>query len=116
MGNVDENQLITGSYSYQSLPGILSFENKQAYWQKLVVPHIKAKTDPDTQEPIVQNGSYVPDDDRATATFTVGNTPGAALPNSGGPGTSMISLLGISLICLACAGYVMKRRRKCETA
>lgn len=63
LGNVDENQLITGSYSYQSLPGILSFENKQAYWQKLYVPYIKAKKDPDTQEPIFQNGSYVPDDE-----------------------------------------------------
>ena len=63
LGNVDENQLITGSYSYQSLPNMLSFDNKQAYWQKLVVPHIKAKMDPDTQEPIVQNGSYVPDDE-----------------------------------------------------
>ena len=69
-----------------------------------------------TESNVIAGVSYVPDDDRATATFTVGNTPGAALPNSGGPGTSMISLLGISLICLACAGYVMKRRRKCETA
>jgi hypothetical protein len=63
LGNVDENQLITGSYSYQSLPNMLSFDNKQAYWQKLVVPHIKAKIDPGTQEPIFQNGSYVPDDE-----------------------------------------------------
>lgn len=63
LGNVDENQLITGSYSYQSLPDILSYDNKQAYWQKLVVPHIKARIDPDTHEPIMQNGSYVPDDE-----------------------------------------------------
>ena len=63
LGNVDENQLITGSYSYQSLPGMLSYDNKQAYWQKLYVPHIKAKTDPVTQEPIMQDGSYVPDDE-----------------------------------------------------
>ena len=63
LGNVDENQLITGSYSYQSLPGLLSYDNKQAYWQKLYVPHIKAKIDPDTREPIMQNGSYVPDDE-----------------------------------------------------
>ncbi len=63
LGNVDENQLITGSYSYQSLPGILSFENKQAYWQKLYVPFIKAKIDPGTQEPIFQDGSYLPDDE-----------------------------------------------------
>ena len=64
LGNVDENQLITGSYSYQSLPGILSFDNKQAYWQKLNVPYIKAKTDPVTLEPQkFPDGSYVPDDE-----------------------------------------------------
>lgn len=63
LGNVDENQLITGSYSYQSLPGMLSFDNKQAYWQKLSVPYIKAKIDPDTHEPVKQDGNYVPDDE-----------------------------------------------------
>ncbi len=63
LGNVDENQLITGSYSYQNLPGLLSYNNKQAYWQKLYVPHIKAKIDPDTQKPIKQDGCYVPDDE-----------------------------------------------------
>ena len=68
LGNVDENQLISGTYSYQSLPNMLSFDNKQAYWQKLYVPYIKAKIDPDTQEPIkLQNGSYMPDD--ATLAF-----------------------------------------------
>ena len=51
LGNVDENQLITGSYTYNSLPNILSYDNKQAYWQKLVVPHIKAEIDPVTKKP-----------------------------------------------------------------
>ncbi len=64
LGNVDENQLITGSYSYQSLPRMLSYDNKQAYWQKLYVPYIKAKKDLVTGEPIkLQNGSYMPDDE-----------------------------------------------------
>ena len=63
LGNVEENQLISGSYSYQSLPNMLSYDNKQAYWQKLYVPHIKAKIDPNTNEPIMQDGSYVPDDE-----------------------------------------------------
>ena len=68
LGNVDENQLISGTYSYQSLPNMLSFDNKQAYWQKLYVPYIKAKIDTDTQEPIkLPNGSYMPDD--ATLAF-----------------------------------------------
>lgn len=63
MGNVDENQLITGSYAYNSLPNMLSFDNKQAYWQRLYVPHIKAKIDSLTQEPIKQDGCFVPDDE-----------------------------------------------------
>jgi hypothetical protein len=63
LGNVDENQLITGSYSYNSLPNMLSYDNKQAYWQRLYVPHIKAKIDPTTQEPMKQDGCYVPDDE-----------------------------------------------------
>lgn len=63
LGNVDENQLITGSPSYESLPDLLSYDNKQAYWQKLYVPHIKAKIDSVTHKPMIQNGSYVPDDE-----------------------------------------------------
>ena len=43
---------------------------------------------------------------------SVGNTPGAALPNSGGPGTRFIYLLGIMLAGLAGAGLVMKRKRR----
>lgn len=63
LGNVDENQLITGSFSYQSLPNLLSYDNKQAYWQKLYVPHIKAQIDEDTQKPVMQDGCYVPDEE-----------------------------------------------------
>lgn len=65
LGNVDENQLITGSYSYQSLPGMLSYDNKQAYWQKLQVPYIKANINSSTQEPEMDDGSYLPDDETA---------------------------------------------------
>ena len=60
LGNVDENQLISGSYSYQNLPNMLSYDNKQAYWQELRVPYIKANTN----EPM-QDGSYVPDTETA---------------------------------------------------
>ena len=63
LGNVDENQLITGSYAYNSLPNMLSYDNKQAYWQRIYVPHIKAKIDPQTQKPKTQDGRYVPDDE-----------------------------------------------------
>lgn len=62
LGNVEENQLISGSYSYQNLPNLLSYENKQAYWQELHVPYIKAKLGEYTHEPIMQEGGYTPDD------------------------------------------------------
>lgn len=43
---------------------------------------------------------------------TIENTPGAALPHTGGHGTNMLYLLGITLIGLAGAGFVMKKRRR----
>jgi hypothetical protein len=46
------------------------------------------------------------------AKFVIENEPGAALPNTGGPGTSLICLLGIMLTGLAGAGMVMQLRRK----
>ena len=65
LGNVDENQLITGSYSYQVLPTLLSYEGKQAYWQKVNVRQVHAKIDPATNQPVQQGGSYLPDDETA---------------------------------------------------
>lgn|GEM_PF-2364708 len=50
--------------------------------------------------------------DADNATFTVGNTPGAALPSTGGSGTNLYYLLGTMLIALAGAALVMTRRRK----
>ena len=44
--------------------------------------------------------------------FTVGNAPGAALPNTGGPGTTLIYLFGIMFTGLAGAGLVMRKRRR----
>jgi LPXTG-motif cell wall-anchored protein len=44
--------------------------------------------------------------------ITVENTPGASLPNAGGPGTNLIYLFGIMLTGLAGTGLVMKRRRR----
>ena len=44
-------------------------------------------------------------------TFVVENEPGAALPNTGGPGTSLFYLLGIMLTCFSGGGIVMRRRK-----
>ena len=67
LGNVDENQLISGSYAYDNLPSLLSFDNKQAYWQELHVPHIEAKEDADGN-PIedLEKGGYLPTDQTAS--------------------------------------------------
>ena len=61
LGNVDENQLISGSYAYDNLPSLLSYSNKQAYWQELHVPSIDADYDEETGEPIMDGHCYVPD-------------------------------------------------------
>jgi len=44
------------------------------------------------------------------ATVTCGNEPGAELPHTGGPGTTLFAMLGIMLIAFAGAGmFVMKK-------
>ena len=62
LANIDENQLETGTRSYQTLPALLSYERKQAYWQKLYLPFVKAKIDETTHQPVMVDGSYVADD------------------------------------------------------
>ncbi len=52
--------------------------------------------------------TYVAD----SRTATVVNEPGAALPSTGGPGTTALYLLGIMLTGLAGAGLVMRKRRR----
>ena len=46
----------------------------------------------------------------ADQSFTVGNTPGAALPNTGGPGTRLFTILG-SILILGAGVLLWKRRR-----
>ena len=60
LGNIDENQLVTGSYSFQILPAMFSYEGKQAYWQSISNVSIGALKDKDGQ-PVIKNGSYLPD-------------------------------------------------------
>ena len=55
------------------------------------------------------NGGY---DGTVSADITVGNTPGTALPNTGGSGTTAFYLLGFMLTVFAGAGLVMRKRRK----
>ena len=48
----------------------------------------------------------------ANATFRVGNTPGAALTSTGGPGTNILYLLGSLMLAFGSAGFVMRKRRR----
>lgn len=50
--------------------------------------------------------------DTATNTATLGNVAGAALPNTGGPGTRLTYLIGLTMTAFAGAGLVMRRRRR----
>jgi LPXTG-motif cell wall-anchored protein len=46
-----------------------------------------------------------------TKTFTVGNTPGVELPATGGPGTLVYTVTGLTLT-LGAALWLILRRRK----
>ena len=48
-----------------------------------------------------------------TAIFEIENTPGAALPSAGGPGTTWIYLLGAMLTLGAGMAFVIRRRLMC---
>ena len=65
-----------------------------------------------------ENGAIKNTDDSAhqneatDIAFEVENEPGAALPNTGGPGITLIYLLGIMLTAFAGAGLAMRKRRR----
>ncbi|MBQ8953001.1 MAG: LPXTG cell wall anchor domain-containing protein [Clostridia bacterium] len=44
-------------------------------------------------------------------TLTVTNNPGVALPSTGGPGTTWLTLVGALLALAGLAGLVSRRRR-----
>ena len=46
------------------------------------------------------------------AAFTIRNTLGSALPQTGGPGTNLIYLIGLTFTAFAGVGLVMKKRRR----
>jgi LPXTG-motif cell wall-anchored protein len=64
----------------------------------------------DDNNPILEN-DYAAVSENGLS-ISVKNEPGAALPNTGGPGTNLIYIFGIMLTGLAGVGLVMKRRRR----
>jgi LPXTG-motif cell wall-anchored protein len=66
-----------------------------------------------TENGAIKNTDDTAHDDEATdIAFEVENEPGAALPNTGGPGTNLIYLFGLLLTSFAGTGILMKRRRR----
>jgi len=52
-----------------------------------------------------------PEDDPVPTALSVGNTPGAELPHTGGPGTGLFTLLGILFMALAGAGMIVMKKQ-----
>ncbi len=48
----------------------------------------------------------------APATFTVGNTPGVELPATGGPGTALYTVTGLTLTLGAALWLILSRRKR----
>ena len=55
---------------------------------------------------------WTPASGNKLALVKIKNTPGAALPNTGGSGTTMFYLIGLILTAIAGAGLVMRRKKK----
>ena len=117
-------------------PGIFSFENLDAGYYEIVetkcpdgyikltespVFQVRYNKDSAVPEILLVNGSGEnagqPIDGNISglvkvenAAIVVGNTPGAALPNTGGPGTRLFTILG-SILILG-AGVLLWRRRR----
>ena len=61
LGNIDENQLTTGSHAHEVLPSLLSEPGKQAYWQSVHLSHIIPKRD-EQYNAVMQDGFFVLDE------------------------------------------------------
>ena len=105
--------------------GTLTFEKLQVGWYELeetISPtgYVKTTSNPRFTVTADQEGnlavtfinSEMVTYDSTVQTFTVKNEPGAALPSTGGPGSTALYLLGIMLTGFAGAGLVMRKRRR----
>lgn len=84
--------------------------NPDTHLREAVLVHISGEN---MGEPIdgnrIENLAKIENVDESAA-VTFGNTPGAALPHTGGPGTRLFTILGSILI--AGAGLLLWRRRR----
>lgn len=72
----------------------------------------------ETMQPYVKYGTdgdgigYNYDSSSTPVTYRIRNDAGARLPNTGGPGTNILYLLGSLMLALGSAGLVMRKRRR----
>ena len=79
---------------------------------KLIVNGSDGAMQPYVKYGIEGNGNgYNYDSSSTTVTYRIRNDAGARLPSTGGPGTSLFYLLGITLFGFAGAEFVLKRRQ-----
>ena len=116
-------------------PGIFHFENLDAGYYEIVettypdgyvqitenpvfqVRYLKESAEPEILlvygsgeqigQPITGNATDIVKIENGTVVF--GNIPGAALPNSGGPGTKLFTIFGAMLLFLAAAGMAVMK-------
>ena len=107
--------LITGNHNYFKVAGIRDASQTTRVRYTGIAIRL---TDADGKD-LVEDDGTTPKlvNQNATVTgssmeITLSNESGAALPNTGGPGTTIFYLIGLMLFSLAGAGLVMRRKRK----
>ena len=114
--------LLNGEYRIKEMvtpAGYIKTENNDIYFkvENGVVTRYNKQVGESDRVPIAENTDEAlikyEKSDKA-ATFTVGNTPGVALPNTGGSGTALIYALGIGLLALAALGFILRARKENE--
>ena len=106
-GTLSIDGLTAGYYELEETVG------PDGYIRTSAFPRFEVKVNPATKALEVNytdNTSGMVTYDSADNQFTVRNTPGAALPNTGGPGTRLFTILG-SILILG-AGVLLWRRRR----
>ena len=73
---------------------------------------ISSKIDGTDIDNVVSSISFVLDQDHSKCTFTVGNTPGATLPMTGGSGTLLYKLLGWFMVLLSLTRLYIKYKKE----
>ena len=120
---VSDNPNAPGIFSFRELDAgyyeIVEDEYPAGYIQATTNPifQVRANSEAHAMEVVLVDANGADITGNATdmvkvenGTITVGNEPGAALPNSGGPGTTWIYLLGC-LLFIGCSVLLVARRR-----